>query len=154
MGAAADLISVEPAFLRALGHEGLLTPRRSAGGHRRYSRADLDLAARARAIVDEGLTVAAACRIALLEHQLAECRFSSLLSAGDAASWPFMCFSSNCPDTGSHRSVISRAGRALRQASTRTVGGRQNLPSGGRRRLPAHGHVVTLRPPRLESDVG
>jgi DNA-binding transcriptional MerR regulator len=74
MGAAADLISVEPAFLRALGQEGLLTPHRSAGGHRRYSRADLDLAARARAIVDEGLTVAAACRIALLEHQLAETR--------------------------------------------------------------------------------
>ncbi|MBL7497585.1 MerR family transcriptional regulator [Frankia sp. CNm7] len=74
MGAAADLLDVEPAFLRALGHEGLLSPHRSSGGHRRYSRADLDLAARAREIVDEGLTVAAACRIALLEQQLAQTR--------------------------------------------------------------------------------
>jgi len=74
MGAAADLLSVEPAFLRALGQEGLLSPHRSDGGHRRYSRADLDLAARAREIVDEGLTVAAACRITLLEHQLAQTR--------------------------------------------------------------------------------
>lgn len=74
MGAAADLIGVEPAFLRALGQEGLLTPHRSDGGHRRYSRLDLDLAVRAREIVDEGLTVAAACRIVLLEHQLAQTR--------------------------------------------------------------------------------
>lgn len=74
MGAAADLIGVEPAFLRALGEEGLLRPHRSGGGHRRYSRVDLDLASRARAIVDEGLTVAAACRIVSLEHQLAQTR--------------------------------------------------------------------------------
>ncbi|ONH28788.1 MerR family transcriptional regulator [Pseudofrankia asymbiotica] len=74
MGAAADLIGVEPTFLRALGQEGLLTPHRSDGGHRRYSRADLDLAVRAREIVDEGLTVGAACRIVLLEYQLAQTR--------------------------------------------------------------------------------
>jgi DNA-binding transcriptional MerR regulator len=74
MGTAADLIGVEPAFLRTLGQEGLLTPHRSTGGHRRYSRDDLSLATRARAIVDEGHTVAAACRIVLLEHQLAQTR--------------------------------------------------------------------------------
>jgi DNA-binding transcriptional MerR regulator len=70
MGAAADILSVEPAFLRALGAGGLLRPGRSDGGHRRYSRHDLDLAARARVVVDEGMTLAAACRIVLLEQQL------------------------------------------------------------------------------------
>jgi MerR family transcriptional regulator, heat shock protein HspR len=74
MGAAADILRVEPAFLRALGAGGLLRPGRSGGGHRRYSRLDLDLAARAREIVDEGMTVAAACRIVALERQLTEAR--------------------------------------------------------------------------------
>jgi MerR family transcriptional regulator, heat shock protein HspR len=70
MGAAADILDVEPAFLRALGTGGLLQPGRSDGGHRRYSRRDLDLAARAREIVNEGMTLAAACRIVTLEQQL------------------------------------------------------------------------------------
>jgi DNA-binding transcriptional MerR regulator len=70
MGAAAELIGVEPAFLRALGRNGLLDPRRSDGGHRRYSRNEISLAARAREVVDEGVTMAAACRIVALECQL------------------------------------------------------------------------------------
>jgi len=70
MGAAADLLGVEPAFLRALGRGGLLNPHLSEGRHRRYSRNDLDLAARAREIVDEGMTLAAACRIVALEQRL------------------------------------------------------------------------------------
>jgi DNA-binding transcriptional MerR regulator len=70
MGAAADILGVEPAFLRALGRGGLLQPQLSQGGHRRYCRNDLDLAARARQVVDEGMTLAAACRIVVLEHQL------------------------------------------------------------------------------------
>jgi MerR family transcriptional regulator/heat shock protein HspR len=74
MGAAADLLGVEPAFLRALGRAGLLNPRLSEGRHRRYSRNDLDLAARAREVVDEGMTLAAACRIVELEQQLHQAR--------------------------------------------------------------------------------
>ncbi len=68
------MIGVDPGFLRALGRSGLLTPRRSGGGHRRYSRHDLDLAARAREVVDEGMTLAAACRIVMLEYELAQAR--------------------------------------------------------------------------------
>jgi MerR family transcriptional regulator/heat shock protein HspR len=70
MGAAADILGVEPAFLRALGRCGLLTPHVSRGRHRRYSRDELDLAARARQVVDDGMTLAAACRIVALEQQL------------------------------------------------------------------------------------
>ena len=82
MGAAADLVGVEPAFLRALGEVGLLSPGRSPGGHRRYSRDDLDLAARAREVVDEGVTLAAACRIVSLEYQLRQARAAVELLQG------------------------------------------------------------------------
>jgi MerR family transcriptional regulator/heat shock protein HspR len=71
MGAAADMLGVAPAFLRGLGTHGLVDPGRSGGGHRRYSRAELLLAARAREVVDEGVSLAAACRIVELEYQLA-----------------------------------------------------------------------------------
>jgi MerR family transcriptional regulator, heat shock protein HspR len=74
MGAAAEILGVAPGFLRGLGEHGLLDPRRSGGGHRRYSRNDLAVAARARQVVDEGITVAAACRIVELERELATAR--------------------------------------------------------------------------------
>lgn len=71
MGAAAEAIGVTPGFLRSLGKAGLFAPHRSTGGHRRYSRTDLEHAARARELVDEGVPVAAAVRIVQLESQLA-----------------------------------------------------------------------------------
>ncbi|WP_175410514.1 MerR family transcriptional regulator [Streptomyces sp. TRM64462] len=74
MGRAAELIGTTPAFLRALGEAGLITPPRSEGGHRRYSRHQLRLAARARELVDQGTPIEAACRIITLEDQLAEAR--------------------------------------------------------------------------------
>jgi DNA-binding transcriptional MerR regulator len=70
MGAAADILGVTPAFLRALGEAQLITPRRSDGGHRRYSRHELELASRARQLVDEGMSLAAACRVVTLEDQI------------------------------------------------------------------------------------
>lgn len=72
MGAAAEMLGVSPAFLRALGSAKLIEPKRSSGGHRRYSRYQLRLAARARELVDQGTPVEAACRIIILEDQLAE----------------------------------------------------------------------------------
>ncbi|GAA2324739.1 MerR family transcriptional regulator [Nonomuraea roseoviolacea subsp. roseoviolacea] len=72
MGAAAEMLGVTAAFLRALGAAKLIEPRRSSGGHRRYSRYQLRLAARARELVDQGTPVEAACRIIILEDQLAE----------------------------------------------------------------------------------
>ncbi|WP_306205540.1 MerR family transcriptional regulator [Actinoplanes sp. RD1] len=71
MGRAAELIGVTPAFLRSLGAAGLIEPERSLGGHRRYSRHQLQLATRARQLLDEGLPMTAACRIVTLEDRLA-----------------------------------------------------------------------------------
>ncbi|WP_392965008.1 MerR family transcriptional regulator [Streptomyces sp. LN245] len=72
MGRAAELIGATPAFLRAVGEAGLVTPLRSEGGHRRYSRNQLRIAARARDLVDQGTPVEAACRIVTLEDSLDE----------------------------------------------------------------------------------
>ncbi|MFI7708802.1 MerR family transcriptional regulator [Nonomuraea sp. NPDC049480] len=72
MGRAAEILGVSPAFLRSLGAAKLIEPLRSEGGHRRFSRYQLRLAARARELVDAGTALEAACRIIILEDQLAE----------------------------------------------------------------------------------
>src|SRR3954463_4942387 len=72
MGRAAELIGSTPGFLRSLDEAHLFVPQRSAGGHRRYSRYQLRLAARARELVDHGTPLDAACRIIVLEGQLEE----------------------------------------------------------------------------------
>ena len=70
MGQAAELLGVQPAFLRSLDAAEVLRPDRSSGGHRRYSRRELMLAARLRTLFDEGLSLDAASRIIVLEDQL------------------------------------------------------------------------------------
>jgi DNA-binding transcriptional MerR regulator len=70
MGRAAEITGASPDFLRRLDEAKLITPFRSAGGHRRYSRYQLRLAARAREMVDGGTALEAACRIIILEDQL------------------------------------------------------------------------------------
>jgi len=72
MGRAAEILGVTPGFLRSLDEAKLITPQRSAGGHRRYSRYQLRIAARARELVDDGTALEAACRIIILEDQLEE----------------------------------------------------------------------------------
>nr|WP_240483083.1 helix-turn-helix domain-containing protein [Rhodococcus opacus] len=74
MGHAAEILGVTQAFLRSLDAAKLLTPGRSEGGHRRYSRYQLRIAARARELIDQGTALDSACRIIILEDQLAEAR--------------------------------------------------------------------------------
>jgi len=72
MGRAAEIVGASQDFLRRLDEAKLFTTFRSAGGHRRYSRYQLRLAARARQMVDQGTALEAACRIIILEDQLEE----------------------------------------------------------------------------------
>jgi DNA-binding transcriptional MerR regulator len=72
MGSAAQILGTTPGFLRSLDEAKLLTPQRSEGGHRRYSRYQLRIAASARELVDHGTALDAACRIIILEDQLAD----------------------------------------------------------------------------------
>jgi DNA-binding transcriptional MerR regulator len=93
MGRAAEMIGVTPAFLRSLGTAGLIEPERSLGGHRRYSRHQLQLAGRVRQLLDEGMPLAAACRIVMLEDRLAAAHrriieLGGTLTPGDNADVP------------------------------------------------------------------
>lgn len=72
MGLAADMLGTTQGFLRSLDEHGLIQPQRSTGGHRRYSRFQLRLAARVRELVNQGTPIDAACRIITLEDQLHE----------------------------------------------------------------------------------
>ena len=72
IGQAAELIGVAPAFLRSLDAAGLVHPHRSEGGQRRYSRRQVDFAARVRALSDEGHTIAGAASILTLRGDLAD----------------------------------------------------------------------------------
>ncbi len=72
MGRAAEIIGCTPEFLRRLGEAKLIDPFRSGGGHRRYSRYQIRLAARAREMCDQGTDMGSACRIIILEDQLEE----------------------------------------------------------------------------------
>jgi DNA-binding transcriptional MerR regulator len=74
MGRAAEIVGCSQDFLRRLGEAKLIDPHRSTGGHRRYSRNQLRLAARAHELCAQGTDLAAACRIITLEDQLADAR--------------------------------------------------------------------------------
>ncbi len=77
MSQAAALLGVQAAFLRSLDGSGVLHPHRSPGGHRRYSRHQLVLAARLRGLLDEGHPLASAEVIVGLQDQLADARASN-----------------------------------------------------------------------------
>jgi DNA-binding transcriptional MerR regulator len=72
MGRAAEILGTSQDFLRRLGDAKLIAPHRSPGGHRRYSRYQLRIAARAREMCEHGTALDAACRIIILEDQLEE----------------------------------------------------------------------------------
>jgi len=74
MGQAAELLGVQQAFLRNLDDTEGMRPARSTGGHRRYSRAQLERAGRIRTLFDDGLTLDAVQRIIVLQDQLAAAR--------------------------------------------------------------------------------
>jgi MerR family transcriptional regulator/heat shock protein HspR len=74
VGQAAELLGVRPAFLRRLDAEGVVTPARSDGGQRRYSRAEIDHVAAVVGLMEEGMTLAGAQRIIELENEVAVLR--------------------------------------------------------------------------------
>ena len=70
-GRAAEALGVQQAFLRALDAAGAVTPQRSEGGHRRYTRRQLAFAGRIRELLDQGHSLASALRILGLQDDIA-----------------------------------------------------------------------------------
>ncbi|MEU9666107.1 MerR family transcriptional regulator [Streptomyces bobili] len=111
MGRAAEMLGTTPGFLRAIGEARLISPLRSEGGHRRYSRYQLRIAARARELVDKGTPIEAACRIVILEDQLEEARRINAEYRRAASDEPSP---SSHPPSRSHSNVHSGSGSGRR----------------------------------------
>jgi len=71
VGQVADMLGVQPAFLRRLDLEAVVQPARSGGGQRRYSRSEIALVQQVSTLADEGLTLASIRRILGLEAEVA-----------------------------------------------------------------------------------
>src|SRR5580704_4821537 len=71
VGQVADMLAVKQAFLRRVDELQVVSPQRSAGGQRRYTRYEIRIIQQVATMADEGMTMAAIRRIIELEHQLA-----------------------------------------------------------------------------------
>lgn len=67
VGQVASLLDVQPAFLRRLDAEKVVSPARSSGGQRRYSREDMARVQRTVSLMREGMTLVGIMRIFELE---------------------------------------------------------------------------------------
>ena len=72
VGQVAEILGVQPAFLRRLDGESVVQPSRSNGGQRRYSRAEIGRVQRVSEMAGEGMTLAGIRRIFELEAEVAD----------------------------------------------------------------------------------
>lgn len=72
IGQVAEALSVQQAALRRLDEYGIISPRRSEGGQRRYSRADVDHLREALELIDEGLTLPGVRKVLQLRRRITE----------------------------------------------------------------------------------
>ena len=70
IGVAAELAGVHPQTLRTYEQKGLITPKRTSGGTRMYSLADLDRLALINELTEEGVNLAGVMRILDLQRRL------------------------------------------------------------------------------------
>jgi DNA-binding transcriptional MerR regulator len=70
VGQVAEMLDVQPAFLRRLDTEDVVTPRRSSGGQRRYSRHEIDLVDAVVTLLSDGMTLVSAKRILELQDEV------------------------------------------------------------------------------------
>jgi DNA-binding transcriptional MerR regulator len=74
VGQAAGVLGAQPAFLRSLDAAGVISPTRSDGGHRRYSRRQLSLAQRVQQLFGQGHSMSSARQVLELEDDLRRVR--------------------------------------------------------------------------------
>ena len=71
VGQVADMLAVKQAFLRRVDELRVVSPQRSPGGQRRYTRYEIRVIQQVVSMADEGITMQAIRRIIDLERQLA-----------------------------------------------------------------------------------
>jgi len=84
VGQVADMLGVQPAYLRRLDVEAVVRPARSNGGQRRYSRAEIHQVQRVTEMAGEGMTLVGIRRILELEGEVAMLRCQLATAAGDS----------------------------------------------------------------------
>jgi DNA-binding transcriptional MerR regulator len=72
VGQVAEMLAVKQAFLRRVDELRVVSPQRSAGGQRRYTRIEIRVIQQVASMAGEGMTMSAIRRIIELEQQLAE----------------------------------------------------------------------------------
>jgi MerR family transcriptional regulator, heat shock protein HspR len=72
VGQVADMLAVKQAFLRRVDELQVVSPQRSAGRQRRYTRYEIRVIQQVVSMADEGITLQAIRRIINLEQRLAE----------------------------------------------------------------------------------
>jgi DNA-binding transcriptional MerR regulator len=72
VGQVAEMLAVKQAFLRRVDQLEVVSPHRSAGGQRRYTRYEIRVIEQVVTMADAGMTLQAIRRIIELERQLAE----------------------------------------------------------------------------------
>ena len=72
VGQVAEMLSLKQAFLRRIDELQVVSPQRSAGRQRRYTRVEIRVIQQVATMADEGMTRTAIRRIIELEQQLAE----------------------------------------------------------------------------------
>jgi len=74
VGQVAEMLAVKQAFLRRVDDLRVVSPQRSAGGQRRYTRYEIRVIQQVVTMADEGITLQAIRRIIDLERELAAVR--------------------------------------------------------------------------------
>ena len=72
VGQVADMLALKQAFLRRIDELQVVSPQRSAGRQRRYTRVEIRVVQQVATMADEGMTMPAIRRIIELEQRLAE----------------------------------------------------------------------------------
>ena len=72
VGQVAEMLAVKQAFLRRVDELRVVSPQRSAGGQRRYTRVEIRVIRQVASLADAGMTMPAIRRIIELEQQLAD----------------------------------------------------------------------------------
>ena len=70
VGQVADMLGVQQAFLRRLDAHDVVSPARSEGQQRRYSRLDVGQVQEALGLIDEGLTLGGVRRVLALQAEV------------------------------------------------------------------------------------
>ncbi|TMR96761.1 MerR family transcriptional regulator [Nonomuraea basaltis] len=74
LGQVAEMLQVQQAYLRRLDQHDIISPSRSSGGQRRYSRHDIMTVQHVTRMAEEGMTLIAIRRILELERELVTLR--------------------------------------------------------------------------------